>query len=127
MSARTWTIGELAEEFDTTLRTIRFYEHRGLLSPERHGQTRIFHARDRVRLQLILRGKRLGFRLNEIAHVIDMYDNPPGEAGQLEFLLTDIQARRDHLLGKRRDLDEALAELDQLEERCRDDLARLIS
>ena len=127
MSARTWTIGELAEEFDTTLRTIRFYEDRGLLSPERHGQTRIFHARDRVRLQLILRGKRLGFRLNEIAHVIDMYDNPPGEAGQLEFLLIDIQARRDHLLRKRRDLDEALAELDQLEERCRDDLARLIS
>ncbi|MDX6321468.1 MAG: hypothetical protein QOF52_1326 [Propionibacteriaceae bacterium] len=125
MRPPTWTIGELASDFDTTLRTIRFYEDKGLLTPERQGTTRIFHARDRVRLQLILRGKRLGFALDEIAHVIDMYDNPPGEAGQLEFLIADIQTRRDHLLEKRRDLDEALAELDELERRCRDDLAGL--
>ena len=71
---RTWSIGELAAEFDTTLRTIRFYEDRGLLAPERAGTARIFHDRDRVRLQLILRGKRLGFTLTEIAHVLNLYD-----------------------------------------------------
>ena len=125
--SRTWTIGELAAEFDTTLRTIRFYEDRGLLTPERSGQTRIFHDRDRVRLQLILRGKRLGFTLAEIAHVIGMYDETPGERGQLEFLIADIGRRRDALLEKRHDLDEALAELAALEQRCRSDLDLLQS
>src|SRR4029450_5590645 len=125
MVERTWSIGELAEEFDTTLRTIRFYEDRGLLTPERHGTTRIFHDRDRVRLQLILRGKRLGFTLCEIAHGINMYDETPGERGQLAFLISDIDQRRDALLAKRRDLDEALTELDDLEKRCRADLERL--
>jgi DNA-binding transcriptional MerR regulator len=124
MSTRTWTIGELAEEFSTTLRTIRFYEDRGLLTPERIGTTRIFHDRDRVRLQLILRGKRLGFTLDEIAHVINMYDEAAGRRGQLEFLVVDIEKRRQALLQKRRDLDEALVELDELERRCRADLAR---
>lgn len=122
---RTWTIGELAAEFDTTLRTIRFYEDSGLLNPERRGQTRVYHERDRVRLQLILRGKRLGFTLAEIAQVVNMYDETPGERGQLAFLIGDIQERRDALLRKRRDLDEALTELDELEARCRSDLARL--
>jgi DNA-binding transcriptional MerR regulator len=125
VATRTWSIGELAAEFDTTLRTIRFYEDRGLLSPERAGTVRIFHDRDRVRLQLILRGRRLGFTLTEIAHVLDLYDDQPGECGQLEYLITDIDQRRRALQGKRRDLDEALAELDVLEQRCRDDLARL--
>ena len=125
MPTRTWTIGELASEFDTTLRTIRFYEDRGLLTPERQGTTRIFHDRDRVRLQLILRGKRLGFTLDEIAHVINMYDETPGRRGQLEFLIADIDKRRHALLAKRRDLDESLSELDELEARCRADLARL--
>ena len=125
MQTRTWTIGELASEFDTTLRTIRFYEDRGLLTPERQGTTRIFHDRDRVRLQLILRGKRLGFTLDEIAHVINMYDETPGRRGQLEFLIADIDKRRHALLAKRRDLDESLSELDELEARCRADLARL--
>jgi DNA-binding transcriptional MerR regulator len=124
---RTWTIGELAAEFDTTLRTIRFYEDRGLLTPERAGTTRVFHDRDRVRLQLILRGKRLGFTLAEIAHVIGMYDETPGERGQLEFLIADIGRRRDALLEKRHDLDEALAELTALEQRCRSDLDLLQS
>ena len=125
MQTRTWTIGELASEFDTTLRTIRFYEDRGLLSPERRGQTRVFSDRDRVRLRLILRGKRLGFALDEIAHVINMYDETPGRRGQLEFLIADIDKRRHALLAKRRDLDESLSELDELEARCRADLARL--
>jgi DNA-binding transcriptional MerR regulator len=125
VQTRTWTIGELASEFDTTLRTIRFYEDRGLLTPERQGTTRIFHDRDRVRLQLILRGKRLGFTLDEIAHVINMYDETPGRRGQLQFLIADIDKRRHALLAKRRDLDESLSELDELEARCRADLARL--
>ncbi|HXD25819.1 MAG TPA: MerR family DNA-binding transcriptional regulator [Propionibacteriaceae bacterium] len=125
MSDQTWSIGELAQEFNTTLRTIRFYEDRGLLTPQRQGTARIFRDRDRVRLQLILRGKRLGFTLDEIAHVINMYDETPGERGQLAFLLSDINKRRDALLAKRRDLDEALTELDDLEKRCRADLERL--
>src|SRR4029453_1205934 len=125
MSDRTWSIGELADEFGTTLRTIRFYEDRGLLAPERQGSTRIFHDRDRVRLQLILRGKRLGFTLDEIAHVINMYDETPGGRGQPAFLIADIGKRREALWDKRRDLEEALAELDDLEERCRADLERL--
>lgn len=122
---RTWTISELATEFDTTLRTIRFYEDKGLLAPERQGQTRIFHERDRVRLQLILRGKRLGFTLDETAHVIGLYDQTPGEQGQLEYLLHDLAVRRNVLHQRRADLDEALAELDALEERCRTDLDHL--
>lgn len=125
MTERTWTIGELAAEFGTTLRTIRFYEDQSLLGPERRGQTRVFRERDRVRLQLILRGKRLGFTLTEIAQVINMYDETPGERGQLVFLIADIKARRSALLQKRQDLDESLAELHDLEQRCRRDLARL--
>ena len=126
MSDRTWTISELATEFGTTLRTIRFYEDEGLLTPERVGTARVFHDRDRVRLQLILRGKRLGFTLAEIAHVLGLYDETPGERGQLEFLIADITKRRRALLEKRRDLDEALAELAELEGRCRSDLAGLL-
>jgi len=121
----TWTITELAAEFETTLRTIRFYEDKGLLRPERQGQNRIFHPRDRVRLQLILRGKRLGFSLGEIASILDMYDEQPGEAGQLRYLLADIRERRATLLRKRQDLEESLAELDDLESRCEQDLERL--
>ena len=125
MTATTWTIGELAAEFDTTLRTIRFYEDRGLLSPERAGQSRVFHPRDRVRLQLILRGKRLGFSLSDIAAILDMYDEQPGELGQLRYLLADIQQRRATLVRKRQDLDDAMRELDELDRRCREDLERL--
>jgi DNA-binding transcriptional MerR regulator len=123
---RTWTISELSAEFGTTLRTIRFYEDQGLLAPERAGTARVFHDRDRVRLQLILRGRRLGFTLAEIAHILGLYDETPGERGQLEYLLTDIGRRREALLDKRRDLDDALAELADLEARCRVDLAGLV-
>ena len=122
---QTWTITELAEEFDVTLRTIRFYEDRGLISPERRGTARIFHARDRVRLALILRGKRLGFSLEQIAHIVDMYDAEPGEAGQLRYLLAQIEDRRAELELRRRDIEETLVELDVVERRCHEDLARL--
>lgn len=122
---RTWSIGELADQFQTTLRTIRHYEELGLISPSRNGNQRVYAERDRVRLQLILRGKRLGFTLDEIAHIINLYDDPPGEAGQLEFLLAEIRRRRSDLVQRRADLDAVLAELDELEHRCRTDLEAL--
>ena len=122
---RTWSITDLAEEFGVTLRTIRFYEDRGLISPERRGTARVFHARDRVRLALILRGKRLGFSLGEIATIVDMYDAEPGESGQLRYLLEQIDVRRTELEQRRKDIDETLAELAEVERRCHEDLARL--
>ncbi|GAB3421226.1 MerR family transcriptional regulator [Flindersiella endophytica] len=123
--AETWSITELAEEHGVTLRTIRFYEDRGLITPERRGQQRIFHARDRVRLGLILRGRRLGFSLREIATIVDMYDAEPGETGQLRYLLEQIEHRRKALEQRRRDIDETLRELDEVEARCRVDLKKL--
>ena len=121
----TWSITSLAEEFGITLRTVRHYEDVGLITPERRGTTRVFHARDRIRLRLILRGKRLGFTLPEIATIVDMYDDQPGEAGQLRYLLDQIEVRRAELAQRRRDIDDTLDELAEVEARCRDDLARL--
>jgi DNA-binding transcriptional MerR regulator len=123
-AAGTWTIAELAEEFAVTHRTIRFYEDRGLVTPERRGTQRIFHPRDRVRLALVLRGKRLGFDLTQIRRIVDMYDQAPGEAGQLRYLLDQIATRRDELEQRRRDIEDTLAELDELERRCRETLDR---
>jgi DNA-binding transcriptional MerR regulator len=124
-SSRTWTITEVAAEFDVTLRTIRHYEELRLISPERRGTTRIFHLRDRIRLALVLRGKRLGFSLDEIATIVNMYDAEPGEEGQLVYLLGQIDVRRAELEQRRRDIEETLAELDTVEQRCREDLAAL--
>jgi DNA-binding transcriptional MerR regulator len=124
-NTRTWTIAELAEEYDVTHRTIRHYEDRGLLSPERRGTVRVFHNRDRIRLALILRGRRLGFSLEEIATIVNMYDEQPGEAGQLQYLLDQIEVRRRELEQRRRDIEETLAELAEVETRCREDLAGL--
>jgi DNA-binding transcriptional MerR regulator len=121
----TWTIAELSEEYDVTLRTIRHYEDVGLLSPERRGTTRIFHNRDRIRLALVLRGRRLGFSLDQISRIVNMYDEQPGEAGQLEYLLDQIRVRRHELEQRRRDIEEGLAELDLVERRCREDLNSL--
>jgi DNA-binding transcriptional MerR regulator len=124
-SQTTWSITELAGEFEVTLRTIRHYEDVGLITPERRGSSRVFHPRDRIRLQLILRGKRLGFSLPEIRTIVNMYDEQPGEAGQLSYLLSQIGDRRAQLEERRRDVEAALAELDELERRCHDDLRRL--
>ena len=90
LQERTWTIREIADEFDVTHRTVRHYEDLGLISPERRGTTRIYHRRDRTRLALILRGKRLGFPLEEIRTIIDLYDRPRGKASQLEYVLAQI-------------------------------------
>ena len=121
----TWTIAQVADEFGVTHRTVRHYEDLGLLSPERRGQQRIYHRRDRTRLGLILRGKRLGFPLEEIRTIIDLYDVPRGRASQLEYVLGQIDDRRADLEQRRRDLDDALKELDAFEESCRADLDRL--
>ncbi|MGH3355266.1 MAG: MerR family transcriptional regulator [Nocardioidaceae bacterium] len=122
---QTWSITDLAAEFGVTLRTIRFYEDRGLISPERRGTTRVFHPRDRIRLALVLRGKRLGFSLDEIATIVDMYDAEPGEAGQLRYLLEQIDVRRSDLEQRRKDIDETLSDLAEVERRCHEDLRRL--
>ncbi len=121
----TWTIAEVAEEFGITHRTVRYYEQQGLISPERRGTVRVFHPRDRVRLALVLRGKRIGFDLEKIRTVVDMYDDVPGEAGQLDYLLEQVEGRRTELEARRTDIDAVLGELDELERRCREDLARL--
>ncbi|WP_169792126.1 MerR family transcriptional regulator [Jiangella muralis] len=122
---RTWSIAELADEFGVTLRTIRFYEEQGLLTPARNGTRRIFADGDRVRLGLVLRGKRLGFPLDEIKTIIGMYDAEPGEVGQLRYLLDQVEHRRAELEQRRRDIDATLSDLAELERRCRADLDRL--
>ncbi|HON75744.1 MAG: MerR family DNA-binding transcriptional regulator [Candidatus Lutibacillus vidarii] len=121
----TWTIAQIADDFGVTHRTVRHYEDLGLISPERRGTARIYRRRDRTRLALILRGRRIGFTLDEIRTIIDMYDAPRGQVAQLEYLLSQIGDRRADLEARRRDLDDALAELDSLEARCRDDLDKL--
>lgn len=119
---RTWTIREIADEFGITTRTVRHYEELGLVSPERRGTTRVFHRRDRTRLSLVLRGRRLGFPLDEIATIINLYDAPRGRASQLAYVLEQIDERRTDLEQRRRDIDDALAELDGFEQRCREEL-----
>lgn len=121
----TWTIRQLADEYDVTLRTLRHYEELGLLHPVRVGTAREYHQRDRIRLELILRGKRVGFSLDEIAVIVNMYDQPPGEAGQLNYLIEQCDVRRHTLEQQRHDIDATLADLDGIATRCREDLARL--
>jgi DNA-binding transcriptional MerR regulator len=125
LNSRTWTIAEMAAEFAVTPRTVRHYEDLGLLSPERRGTVRVFHNRDRVRLALILRGRRLGFSLDQIATIVNMYDAEPGEVGQLAYLIEQIGVRRAELEQRRADIDQTLSELDEVEHRCRAELAVL--
>jgi DNA-binding transcriptional MerR regulator len=122
---RTRTIAQIAEEFGVTHRTLRFYEDQGLISPERRGTQRLFRPRDRVRVALVLRGKRLGFSLDEIRRIIDMYDAEPGEVGQLHYLIEQVERRRAELLQRQRDIEETLAELNDVQRRCEEDLQRL--
>ncbi len=123
--AETWTIAQIAAEFDVTHRTLRFYEDQGLISPLRQGTQRLFRPRDRVRVELVLRGKRLGFSLEEIRRIIDMYDVEPGEVGQLRYLLEQVDRRRLELQQRQRDIEQTLAELEQVQRRCLTDLRRL--
>ena len=113
-----YTIGDLSREFDVTPRTIRFYEDEGLLSPARHGRNRVYGPRERIRLKLILRGKRLGFSLGEIREMINLYDLPRGEARQLLHVCNMIRDRRANLEQQRKDIEVILNELEVLEQSC---------
>jgi len=115
-----WTISELAREFDITPRTIRFYEDQGIVSPAREGRNRVYSTRDRARLKLALRGKRLGLVLAEIRSLIDMYDGPGDTTPQLREYLGVLQRHREQLEGQRRDIDDTLAEIATQEKACRD-------
>ena len=117
--AETYGIAELAREFGVTARTIRHYEDEGLIAPSRDGQRRVYRPRDRTRLRLILRGRRLGFTLAEVREIVDLYDAAPGEAGQLELLLAKIGGRRSELEAKRADIEAALADLETVARNCR--------
>ena len=120
-----FSISELSQEFDVTTRAIRFYEDEGLLEPQRQGRQRVYSSRDRVRLKLILRGKRLGFSLSEIGEIIDMYDSEPGEVGQLQYFIEKISVRRKTLKQPRNDIDVTRRELDSIEKQCRRSMTRL--
>ena len=117
------SISELAREFDVTPRAIRFYEDRGLLAPRRDGQRRIYTARDRTRLKLTLRGKRLGLSLGEIRELIDMYETGRDERPQLERFLAILAQHRDALAQQREDIDAQLSEINVFEKRCRQRLS----
>ncbi len=121
----TWTIAQVADEFGVTHRTVRHYEDLGLITPERRGTQRLYHRRDRTRLGLIVRGKRLGFPLEEIRTIIDLFDVPRGRRTQLEYVLGQIDERRADLEQRLRDLQDALTELGDFERSCRADLEKL--
>jgi DNA-binding transcriptional MerR regulator len=122
-AANRYTITELAAEFDVTPRAIRFYEDMGLLTPSRAGRNRVYTLRDRTRLKLTLRGKRLGLSLLEIKQLVDLYDSPSDTAQQLQAFLTVLARHRVLLEQQREDLDITLAEITQHEARCRSLLA----
>ncbi len=111
----TATIRDLCAEFDVTPRTLRHYEAIGLLSPQRDGQKRLYSMRDRARLKLILRGKRFGFRLEELRELLDLYDVDPTQLTQLTRTVEIARGKLDMLTAQRRELDAAIADLkDQL-------------
>ena len=122
---RTYAIGELAEEFGVTSRALRLYEEEGLLKPCREGTRRIYGERDRVRLRLILRGKRLGWSLSEIRESFDLYDSSLGEEAQLERMLEKLAQRRETLRAQRRDIDHALEDLETISANCEAALAEI--
>ena len=114
-----YTISELAKEFGVTTRTIRFYEDQGLLNPAREGTNRVFSSRDRVRLKLALRGKRLGFSLAEIRELFELYDVSRDERKQLEEFLSRLDRRRAHLEQQREDIEVMLNEINFFANQCR--------
>ncbi|WP_011580598.1 MULTISPECIES: MerR family transcriptional regulator [Chelativorans] len=120
-----YTITELTREFGISTRTLRFYEDEELINPVRRGRTRLYRPSDRHLIRQILRGRRLGFSINEIREIIQVYKAPPGEVGQLRLLLGKIEEKRQVLRQKRRDLEDTLQELDQAEEACVERLAEL--
>ena len=118
MAESRYSISELAAEFGITTRTIRFYEEKGLIHPQRAGQKRLYSAADRVRIKLILRGKRIGMSLQESVEVIDLYDPEHNNRGQLHSLISTVQSKRERLLRQKHDIDEMLAGLDEVQALC---------
>jgi len=115
----TYSISALAHEFALTTRAIRFYEDEGMLAPERLGRARVYHERERVRLKLILRGKRLGFSLSEIRDLLDLYEVARNERAQLAKFVEMLGERRARLMQQKEDIDAVLAEIDGVERDCR--------
>ncbi len=120
MADITFTITDLAKEFGLTTRAIRFYEDQGLLHPRRVGRSRVYANRDRVRLKLTLRGKRLGLSLSEIGELLNMYDAATGDREQLERFLEVLQKRREALEQQREDIEAVLGEVASFERQCRE-------
>ena len=119
-----FSISDLAREFSITPRAIRFYEDQGLISPRRNGQRRIYTPRDRTRLKLTLRGKRLGLTLSEIRELIDMYEPGRDERPQLERFLAVLESHKASLLQQRTDIEAQLAEIQTFEKRVRKQIKR---
>jgi DNA-binding transcriptional MerR regulator len=109
--SRCYSIRELTKELGITARTLRHYEDEGLIAPTRNGQQRVYSARDRARITLILRGRRVGFTLAEIGEILDLYDTRDGGAAQLAYARKKFTSRIEALERQRRDVDESLAEL----------------
>jgi len=111
VTPQVFTISDLSSEFSVTTRTLRFYETRGLLDPKRRGQTRLYSRRDRARLKLILQGKRVGFSLNEIKEMLELYDLKDGQTTQLRVSLKRFRERINDLEAQKRDIEEAINDL----------------
>lgn len=120
-----YSIRELAQEFEVTTRTLRFYEEKGLLKPNRQGQTRVYNAADRTRLKLLLRGKRLGLSLEESAQIIGMYDPVGTNSKQILALIAKIKDKRLQLEQQKKDLELTILDLDTAEQRCRESLNKI--
>ncbi|GAC35428.1 MerR family transcriptional regulator [Paraglaciecola polaris] len=125
MTEKLYTIGELAKELDITSRSIRFYEESGLLNPMRNGQNRVYKKKDKVRLKLILRGKRLGFSLAETKTLFDLYDSNQNSAAQLEAMLYMTEQKRAVMDQQLDDIKALMMELNEVEARCKDELTTL--
>ncbi|USD36738.1 MULTISPECIES: MerR family DNA-binding transcriptional regulator [Ferrimonas] len=121
----TYSISELAREFDITTRSIRFYEDQGLISPRRRGQTRIYSLQDKVRLKLILRGKRLGFSLAETGRLFDLYDADKSSGTQLHTMLELIETKKADLQQQMDDIKVVMMELSSAEQQCKQALQEL--
>jgi DNA-binding transcriptional MerR regulator len=120
-----YSISELSKEFDITTRSIRFYEDQGLLAPTRKGQTRIYNQRDKVRLKLILRGKRLGFSLGETGRLFELYDADKTSAKQLTIMMELISEKKSDLKQKLEDINALLIEINDIESNCQKILTTL--
>lgn len=127
ISQAKYSISDLSKEFDITTRSIRFYEDQGLIFPARKGQTRIYNQRDKVRLKLILRGKRLGFSLAETGRLFELYDVDKTSATQLNTIMTLINEKKNDLKQQLEDINAILIELDDLEDNCKTTLKTLES